>query len=230
MFKANNPVRRAVSLAIPLLAAASIAPAHADGGAKRVADMSGFYAGVHLGYGGGQDRVEEINGPRIYYADTDGVIAGAQIGWQKQFDDIVAGFEIEGGLLGQSADKSHADGFVTVATTVDFDAHATFSGRVGVVLKEDWLVYGRAGITVAELNAATSESATPSVAETQDSTWGYTFGVGVERRLSDKWSVRAEYQYTDFRNELALPGGGAGPGWDHNIDLHALKVGINMHF
>jgi opacity protein-like surface antigen len=200
---------------------------------------SGFYAGINLGYGAGEDEVTEINGPRIYFPDTGNVVGGVLVGWQTNFDKIVAGVELEGGLLGQSGDIERSDAFAHVQSTIDYDAYATLSGRLGVRLGDEWTVYGRLGVTVAELEARTFESCptpdpcafTPSVATTQDSTWGYTIGAGVERQLSRQWSIRLEYQYTDFREELALPdGGGPGPGWTHDIDLHAVKAGLNFHF
>lgn len=216
---------------LPLALSIASAPAWADGQSHDAA-MSGFYAGINLGYGGGQDAVTEINGPRFYFPDTRGVIAGAQVGWQKQLDDrLVGGFEVEVGDLGQSGNTARSDGFATVSSSIDLGAYATFSGRLGVLVERDWLLYGRAGITVAELDARVTETATPSRSSTQDSTWGYTFGAGVERALSPQWSVRVEYQYTDFRTELALPdNGGPGPGWNHDADLHAIKLGLNMHF
>ena len=146
-------------------------------------------------------------------------------------DRLVGGFEVEVGDLGQSGNTARSDGFATVSSSIDLGAYATFSGRLGVLVERDWLLYGRAGITVAELDARVTETATPSRSSTQDSTWGYTFGAGVERALSPQWSVRVEYQYTDFRTELALPdNGGPGPGWNHDADLHAIKLGLNMHF
>jgi outer membrane immunogenic protein len=208
--------------------------------AKAAEDSTtGFYAGLTLGYGAGEDEVAEINGPRTYFPDTGDVVGGALVGWQTHVDRVVAGVELEGGFLGQSGDIVRSDAFAHVQSTIDYDAYATLSGRLGLRVGEDWTVYGRLGVTVAELEARTFESCpltgpcnlVPGVATTQDSTWGYTVGAGLEHRIARQWSIRLEYQYTDFREELALPdGGGPGPGWTHEIDLHAVKAGVNFHF
>jgi outer membrane immunogenic protein len=199
---------------------------------------SGVYGGLHLGYGAGRDDVTEVNGPRAYFRDTRGVLGGAQLGWQKQIDRLVAGIELELGHLGQSGDESRADAGGTVTTSIDLGAYATLAGRVGYVPAPEWLVFARAGLAIAALDATITQTCpaggcglTPSRASTRDYTWGGVFGGGIERAFATRWSARVEYQYMLFVRELALPDNAdPGPGWNHDIDLHVLKLGLNYRF
>jgi len=217
---------------VAVLAATPKTPAFADG--ER---WSGFYGGFHLGYGGGRDDVAEVNGPRSYFPDTSGGVAGVQLGWQHQLDRMVAGIEIEGGHLGQSGSLHRSDGGSEVTADAKLGLYGTLSARVGYLMTPSWLLYTRAGITFAEMNAetvqacpATACSVTPSRARTRDHAWGGTLGIGAEYALTEKWTARAEYQYAVLRTELALPDGGSGPGWNHDADLHQVKIAISRRF
>ncbi len=212
------------------LVAAAMVPALAA-----AQDWSGIHAGLLLGHGKGRDDVAEIDGPRRYHPDTQGLLVGAQLGWQRQSGRLVYGAELEVGHLNQSGDHSSGDATGTVASSVDLGLYAAASARLGYLVTADWLAFGRFGVMVAELDARTSQSCgdictqEPSTAATSDSTWGLVFGAGLERRLDGPWSLRAEYQYLDFRQELALPAG-SGPGWHHEIDTHVLKLGLSRRF
>lgn len=196
---------------------------------------SGPYAGVHLGYGGGRAEAREINGPRLYGADTSGGIAGFHLGWRKTVGDFVLGTEVEAGTLGQSGDTVRGDESGRVTLDAGLGAYASLSGLAGYQLTPDWLLFGRAGLTIAAVDTRVAQSCpsaacalSPSAASPRDHAWGYLFGAGVEHRFADRWSGRLEYQFTDFRRELALPT--EGPGWSLDKDLHALKLSLNRRF
>ncbi|MGQ3074938.1 MAG: outer membrane protein [Ferrovibrionaceae bacterium] len=201
------------------------------------ADWSGFYGGVHLGYGAGRDQISEVNGQRRYYADTRGAPVGLQVGWQRQFSQIVAGGEFEGGYLGQSGTVSRGDANGSVASHIRLGAYATLAARLGWAPVNDWLIYGRAGLTLAALDAGTVQqcgpaacSLSPSSSSTGDLAKGVVLGGGVEHRFASRWSGRVEYQYLNFRRELAMPDGTSGPAWNHEIDTHLIKLGVNYRF
>lgn len=200
-------------------------------------DWTGFYGGLSLGYGAGQDAVSEIDSGRRYFPATSGVVAGTQLGWQKQLGRFVVGGELEAGWLGQSGDVRRADDGAALTAEAQLGAYAALSGRLGYLVAPDWLLYGRAGLAVAAIDAETRQTCGSdpgcgnSRAETRDHAYGFAFGGGVEHALSARWSLRAEYQYLEFRRELALPPGGApGPGWNHRLDVHVAKLGLNYRF
>jgi outer membrane immunogenic protein len=76
---------------------------------------------------------------------------------------------------------------------------------------------------------AGAQSTPISSATTRDFSLGLLLGAGVEYRLNEHWNGRLEYQFVNFRKELALPPVD-GPGWDHDVDVHALKFGLSYRF
>lgn len=207
----------------------------ACGQSTPAAFWSGPYAGVHLGYGGGRVEATEINGPRAYGADTGGGIVGLHFGWRRPVGDFVLGAELEAGTLGQSGDTARGDDSGRVTLESSLGAYASLSGLGGYRVTPDWLLFGRAGVTLAAVDTRVAQTCagaactlSPSEARPRDYAWGYLVGAGVEHRFAERWSGRLEYQYTDFRHELALPS--QGPGWSFDKDLHALKLSLNRRF
>jgi opacity protein-like surface antigen len=204
-------------------------------------EWTGPYAGVSLGYAAGDDEAQEVNGPRNYIADFGGVTASAHLGWQRQFQSLVAGVEIEGGYLNVSSDVTRdvTGGFIT--SGADLGAYAALSGRLGLIINSDWLLYGRAGLAYAQLDGKTLQTCTDaslcggvqttsvSRAETQDTSFGLVLGAGIERQVVASWTGRIDYQFINFRDELALPPID-GPGWTHEVDVHAIKFGLSRRF
>jgi opacity protein-like surface antigen len=209
--------------------------------AASAADWSGAYAGVSLGYGAGDDEAQEINGPRTYIAEFDGFNGAVHIGWQRQTQNIVAGVEIEGGYLDHGSDVRRDVTGGSITSGADLGAYATVAGRLGLVLNSVWLVYGRAGLVVAEFDGKTVQTCTGpdlcagaqttsvSSAETEDVSFGLLLGAGLERQFGTKWTGRIDYEFMNFREELALPKID-GPGWEHEADVHAIKLGLSYHF
>lgn len=205
------------------MAVSGLSAAMAQDAATR---WGGWYAGGAVGYGGGEDLVQEVNGPRRYHLETRGLVANARLGWQAQYGLWVGGVEAEAGSLGQSIDETN-DG---LSADTKLAAYSSLVGRFGMTAAPHVLVFGKAGLAAADLQATTRDSATSSTASTTDTTFGGVVGAGMEIALGDHWRWRGEYEYLRFRTELALPEGGSGPGWDHDIDLHVLKTGFNYRF
>jgi len=209
--------------------------------AALAADWTGAYAGVSLGYAAGDDEAQEINGPRTYIPEFDGFNGAAHLGWQRQVQNLVAGIEIEGGYLDLGSDVTRDVTGGSITSGADLGAYATVSGRLGVVVDSVWLVYGRAGLVVAELDGKTvqtctgpdlcggSQTTAVSSAETEDVSFGLLLGAGLERQFGTKWTGRIDYQFMNFRDELALPKID-GPGWEHEADVHAIKFGLSYRF
>ena len=242
--------RLSIALAIPLTILLPLPLEAADLGASTFPTQpieapasiwSGAYVGAHLGYGTGDDDAREINGPRNYIADFDGAIGGLHLGWQRQMHNWVAGLEIEAGYLGleSSVERDVTGGYVT--SGADLGGYVSLSGRLGYLLSPTWLAYGRAGVVAAELDAKTVQTCTSpdlcagaqstpiSSAQSEDVTWGLLLGAGLERHLLGRWNGRVEYQFMSFRDELVLPAID-GPGWNHDIDVHAIKFGLSYRF
>lgn len=167
-------------------------------------EWSGFYIGAHLG-GVTSDDFSESN------SDWTG---GVQAGYLQQFDSLVLGAEIAASLY----DELSYELSPTAGLQQEWSVTAT--GRAGVAVGQT-LLYGLAGLSVTELNPT---GATTSASDTYA---GAVFGVGVEQALGNGWSVRAEYQQTNYW-DIASSAGGI----DRVDDLtnHAITAGVNFRF
>lgn len=220
----------ALSLATPALAQQSAA-----------SDWSGPYAGIALGYSSGDDEAREINNPRVYIPTFSGITGAAYLGWQKQFDRVVVGVEAGGGYIdgGASQTRDVTGGSITSGATLG--AYGSLSARLGYLVHPSWLLFGKGGLVVGKLDGKTvqtcsgpdlcagTQSTAVSSAPTKSPSRGYLLGVGVEHRVNDKLSATIACQFTGFRKELALPEVD-GPGWYHDVDVHAVQLGLTFRF
>ncbi|MDX2203636.1 MAG: outer membrane beta-barrel protein [Hyphomicrobiaceae bacterium] len=226
--------------ALSLLAATAAPSAASDPTPAPLPSWTGFYVGGSLNYGRGANEAAEVNGPRAYTTEFGAAYASGHMGWQRQWARIVGGVELEAGYLGMgsSVTRDVTGGSITSGT--ELGAYGALSGRMGMLITPSLLVYGRAGIALADINGKTTQtcdaglcggaqSTTVSEATTKSPSWGVLLGAGLEHQLSSRWSGRIEYKYMDFRKELALPAVD-GPGWNHSTDVHSVSVGFSYRF
>jgi outer membrane immunogenic protein len=204
-------------------------------------NWSGAYAGAEIGFGWGTSDAQEINGPRDFKANFDGAVGGGYFGWRRQFGSWVAGPEIGIGSLGLGHFSTHDTAGGTISSGASFGTYASFSGTFGMPVEPSWLLYGRAGAILSELNGKTTQSCTDgtlcngaqsttvSEAKTASSSWGLLLGGGVEHRLDERWSARLEYRFIDFGKELALPAID-GPGWNNGLTVQSVNFGLSYRF
>ncbi len=199
----------------------------------------GMYAGLHGGYGWGEtdssclfvpdSPVFEPCDPLGSYS-TDGVIAGAQIGYNWELAGFVVGLESDisfsdiegdaffGGKVGESAESS-------------LDWMATLRVRAGALVTDNVLIYGTGGVAWGDWEdgfvPATTRNSWSNV-ET-----GWTAGGGIETKVTEWVSIKAEYLYVDFGDkthtwadpDVASPSSGTVT-FDHQI--HTVRIGLNV--
>ncbi len=102
-------------------------------------------------------------------------------------------------------------GVTANASVVSIQDMWTVGGRAGMLLGRDTLLYGLVGyswIRVDDLTASlTSGGTTNSVRLPLPSSQGVTLGAGVEHKLSNNVSLRAEYRTTDYGRETIFENG-----------------------
>ncbi len=162
---------------------------------------------------------------------TDGMIGGGVLGYNVQSGIFVYGIEGEfGGLETGASGSSIAQNprrLISVTSSSGF--YGDVVGRAGVVVGSSVLLYAKGGFAFATGNVHIND---PHDGISQDSGTftGWTFGGGVEFKLSHALSVKAEYQYFDVDNSnfsCCLP---STPGrLDDNITANTLKVGLNYY-
>lgn len=133
--------------------------------------------------------------------DWSGFYAGGQFGYGGQRSDVYKSHGWQGGV---QAGYNHDFGGIVVGGEVEMKAvNAEINGtpfkdnialkaRVGTDLN-GFLVYGTAGVA-----RGTFDGGTAKISEN-----GVVYGFGVERPISEKWTVGAEVLKSDFRNNYS---------------------------
>jgi outer membrane immunogenic protein len=206
----------------------------------RAFSWSGFYMGVHGGYGwGSSDWTESIvnSNPR-----SRGFLGGFQGGANHQFGNWVAGIEADFSLI--DADATSTDptipSFVVGATATarsQIDWLATFTGRFGYAFDRS-LLYVKGGLAGAEFKdnfLITFPGFVVNSAPQSNTRVGWTAGAGFEYAVFNNWTAKIEYDYLDFgSNDEIFSLTANGLIQNHNLSikrkLQLVKVGINYKF
>ena len=171
---------------------------------KNVFNWTGFYAGVHGGWGWGSATGGDISGYAI----------GAQLGYNYQ---MVSGltFGAETDITFSGIDGAAAGGVFTA------DYIGTLRARIGYAF-DRVLIYGTGGLAYAggDLNIG-------GLSNDRDH-YGYALGFGIEGMLTSNVSARLEYIYTDFggRTYQTVVGPVGGIGFNASV----LRAGVNYRF
>ena len=247
-------------------------PAGAAASPPFVMNWTGFYAGVQIGYGygdndgsityatpGGLAGQSNLGSSAIIAGggnngngDATGVIGGAHLGYDQQFDKWVVGLEgsVDPTLMSRnvlvSVPNAAADptGTLGIGATATGAIWSTIQGsvraRAGYALGR-MLFYGTGGVAVGafgsnfQLYGIDNGTFSPFYAADQHSVTraGWTLGGGVEYAVNPHWSVRGEYRYTDFGHMGDFPAAtSAGIFYtvDRHLDQQQVQVGVSYHF
>jgi outer membrane immunogenic protein len=194
--------------------------------APPVYDWSGFYVGVHAGYGWDETGLDEAPaGWTTEISDGDGILGGAQAGFNFQTGSFV--FGVEGDVSGADISRTYSfdDGGGN-----DFDLESsldwlvTIRGRLGFAF-DNFLIYGTGGY--ARAGSETTLVGTvggAAVSQTSDDDFdGWAAGGGIEYGFSENLSARAEYLYVELDVDDAN-------GISFDPEAHAARFGLNYRF
>ncbi len=220
---------RAMLLGLVAMCLLAPAAAAADlGGAKRGRisegpipvetpfSWTGFYYGVHVGYGWSDIDWSET-GPAFNGShDGSGALAGGQIGYNWQAGRFVYG--IEGDISASWIDGGNG----CCGHSVDW--LASIRGRAGFTAFDNrTLFYVTAGAAWADIEYS-------SIGSHSDTHFGWVAGGGIERALTPSLSARVEYLYYDFDDVTAAPGTVAPGAATFDPSLHTVRFGLNYKF
>lgn len=173
-----------------------------------LSDWSGFYIGVHGGYGWGDMSFDPSSGfgPD---ARPKGGVFGGQAGYNWQYGSVVAGLEVDfsGADISESGVTVPGHGGVCVAPCnnpppppatrdVKFDGLASARARLGYSLLPNLLAYGTAGPGLGHSTVAVTQGGISDASSAVD--FGWVAGGGLEYKLWEHVLVRAEYLHYDF--------------------------------
>ena len=229
-------------------------------------NWTGFYIGGNIGYSWGRSRddssLTNTAGTVLFTssdrANMDGVIGGAQIGYNWQVQNWVWGLEADI----QGSDQKGSRSFVCPiavctpsalilvapgpAVPVSLDQKLTWfgtvRGRVGILATPKVLFYGTGGLAFGEIKTSGAmtgftAAGVPILALGSSSTTraGWTAGVGVEGKITQNWSAKLEYLYMDLGRFNAgtytlVPLSGISANVSSRFSDHILRAGINYQF
>ncbi|MGH6811695.1 MAG: outer membrane protein [Methylocella sp.] len=152
---------------------------------------AGLYLGGQIGYGWGTDTLTVFPAGFGTNFTPNGVVGGAHVGYNLQFNQFVAG--LEGDVEGTGISRSFSPGGVLYNTSIP--VQGSIRGRLGVAFDRA-LLYATGGAEFAGFN--TSETGFPGFDQNSTTRTGWTVGGGIEYAVTGNWSIRAEYRYADF--------------------------------
>jgi outer membrane immunogenic protein len=199
------------------------------------ADWGGLYVGGHAGGAWGDIDTTTTANTSAYWdlsaggiapAEVDGVLGGAQIGYDFKFSGWVFGIELGGSFA--DLDQSLLSGGDDVYT-VEANWLANASARAGWLWNGRTLLYVKGGYAMGEIETAAVDTVGPNTGSfsTSERHSGWLAGGGVEHMISDDLSFGVEYNYidlgeTDHRPPLIVN--------DVDVRLHTVTARLNWHF
>lgn len=250
-------------IAVLLLAAAGVslagAASAADLGAKpiyrkaapvEVFTWTGGYIGGYVGGAFGANDattsvpvnaagVAQFGGPAASYNYNSSVIGGYTSGYNWQFaPNWVIGYEGETGYIGTKGSAAYAGRATSIATTRADGLYSVWAARFGYAFDRS-LVYVKGGAALVNFETGASDGSAAGVhLDTMHNKYrlGYAIGGGWEYAFDTKWSVKAEYLYLGFDNNITNTGNLGGNNgtqvWTTTSlpGIHTAKVGLNYKF
>jgi high affinity Mn2+ porin len=193
-----------------------------------VFDWTGFYIGMHTGYGRGTSTAVLADPATTIATDSrfSGVIGGLQAGYNVRLPS--------GLLLGVEADLTFPNylpsnpivallGTARSDVSEKWDYFGTARGRIGYT-SGPWLAYATGGLAWAGerfINTPAIGSEDKHIGHRL----GWAAGGGVEYGFAPHWSVRLEYLYSQFeRASVQFP---SGTQYASTLDFQSLRIGLN---
>jgi outer membrane immunogenic protein len=209
--------------ALALLSTAAIAadlpvyePAPVVAPVPDMVDWSGFYIGLHGGYGwsdlDGDDDDFDFDD-----ADLQGPVFGGQVGINWQYNWVVFGVEADGSWSGIN-DEEDFD-LDDDEEEFGYEWLASFRGRLGVGL-DRILLYGTGGVGFGSFEDG-------DIADDDDEVdFGWVAGGGAEFLVTDNVSIGAEYLHYEFEDTID---DGIDGGLDTDVDVIRGRVNVKFN-
>jgi outer membrane immunogenic protein len=230
----------------------------ADAGGSAEYDWSGYSVGAFGGIAFADVGATELHtsafgggwwfppGPGLPYDfNGDGLLAGVQVGMDRQSGDMVYGLGGEFGVMDLDASIEDPNAppspFVDgkPVTSLKGEFYGALTGRLGIAF-DRVLLYGRAGLAVLDAEASTIDTCAHgpcgilTIAATNDELLlGLTAGAGVEVALSDRWSAGGEYRYYAFEDMKVSGVASNLLTYSQTVDpkaVHAARLFVNFRF
>jgi outer membrane immunogenic protein len=166
---------------------------------------SGFYIGLHLGYGESVD-VDGNWCPSECEHDFDGIepngaVGGVHAGYNWQMDSIVFGIEGDVSFPDWQDESENCGGDCTTTFDVDVDLLASLRGRLGFAFDQT-MIYATGGVAYQEVDFEGHPGFAGNDGDLDG--WGGVVGAGIEHAVGDNISLRVEGLYYFFDEDEDL--------------------------
>ncbi|MDR2309894.1 MAG: porin family protein [Brucellaceae bacterium] len=209
---------------------------------------TGGYIGAHAGYGWAS--MDDVNNPEASKVKPKGGFGGIQAGYNWQFDNnVVLGAEadISFGKIKKSWDGRDTSQYNSYYGEDKIGTHGTVRARLGYAA-DRFLPYVTGGIAFAETkhslgcdtarvsatNGCGGKAAGGKFEDNASKTRvGYAVGAGLEYAVTDNWTVKAEYLYSNFGKKgvtLSDPYKNQFNERRFKTDLSEVRIGVNYKF
>ena len=220
-------------------------------------NWNGIFVGGNVGYGFGNSGITtysaisnyalEAQGyyrvPLYTRSDIAGFIGGGQIGYNyKLSSPVIIGFETDLSYanIGGSVGMPGVLASVYTSSKSLLTWLGTVRGRVGYLLRDDFMLYGTAGLAYGNLmasggsyyNLSDLNPEFAALGQYNNTDIGWTAGAGLEFAIAKNWSLKAEWLYVGFGDKTygisPIPFAAAyGFNATVNNDIQLIKTGIN---
>jgi outer membrane immunogenic protein len=171
------------------------------------------------------------------YGYGSSVIGGYTSGYNYQFaPNWVIGYEGETGYIGLRGASTYGGSLTSTASTRAEGLYTVWAARFGYAFDRS-LIYVKGGLSLVDFETGVSDGTPGNHIDTihQKYRFGYAIGGGWEYALDNKWSVKAEYLYLGFDNNITTTGNFTGPPTQVFTTtslpgIHTAKVGLNYKF
>jgi len=205
-------------------------------------NWTGFFGGVHVGYGWANNSLTNSSPPgpdtRTIAIRPNGVLGGVQVGYNYQSGRAVFGVVADLSYLGMSGSfvdpgAGPPPGPAYTATS-KIEWTGTIRGRLGFLVTPSMLAYAHGGLAVGGVRGTWIANPGPGPWNGVGSATraGWTVGAGLEYKWTQNLSAFAEYSYVNLGTHTFnnLPGPGPAVSFRHKVEAHVVKIGLNYHF
>lgn len=194
--------------------------------------FTGPRVGAILGWDGLRPGSTEDSDIRGDDESADGLLYGADIGYDMAFNGGVIG--IEGEINGSTAkvDGNNAGGVNNFGYgRVKAGRDLYIGARAGILATPATLVYVKGGYTNARLDLTRGNGGNTITTGRNYNLDGYRIGAGVEQAIRGNAYVKAEYRYSNYGDaRLEFPDGSNTRNFSVDTDRHQVVVGAGIRF
>jgi outer membrane immunogenic protein len=208
-------------------------------------NWTGFYIGIHGGYGWADADIDDDDfdfdfdddGDDDFFGDAEleGPVIGGQVGVNWQFNNFVLGVEGDGSWSGIDDDEDTFDDDDDIGISAEVDWLASARGRVGLAW-DRFMIYGTGGVAFAEFSTDLEDDGDLFDDEDDDDDGeteiGWVAGGGAEFMATDNVTLGVEYLHYSF-DEIDAPSFASAtdtfePEGDADIDV--IRGRVNVKF